>query len=259
MERCAGIYGDDTHLLTFASGGDSPLLRLFCFPHAGSGAVEFHAWQNLLPPGVQVVAVTLPGRERRIHETAMDDLAKVIHSVEHEIAPYLDRPFALFGHSLGALIAFELTCVLEASRLAVPVRLLVSACRSPTVRISPPYTHLLPDDDFIRDLRMLDGINDEIFVHKELMNLVLPALRADVKLYETYTYRPRPYLRTPITALGGSSDPSVAEKHVAMWRECNPHSFRMRVLPGGHFYIRTYRELLLDIINVELSEILIQR
>src|SRR5258708_2622210 len=173
-------------------------LRLFCFPSAGGGASVFRGWGEHLPPGVAVLPVRLPGRETRLGEPPFDLMEQLIEALREAIAPYLDQPFAFFGHSLGAAIAFELARTLPDP----PACLLVSGARAPQLRrdhVPPPPP---ADEGLIQELRRLDGIPQELLDNQELMQLALPALRADTALYRNYVYTEGPPLACDIRAYG---------------------------------------------------------
>ncbi len=208
-------------------------LRLFCFPYAGGGASVFRGWAEHLPPGVAVLPVRLPGRETRLGEPPFDLMEQLIEALREAIAPYLDQPFAFFGHSLGAVIAFELARTLPDP----PACLLVSGARAPQLRrdhVPPPPP---ADDELIRELRRLDGIPQELLDNHELMQLALPALRADTALYRNYVYIEGPPLACDIRAYGGADDERITRWHLETWAEQTTKSFSVEMFPGGHFFL----------------------
>ncbi len=208
-------------------------LRLFCFPYAGGGASVFRGWAEHLPPGVAVLPARLPGRETRLGEPPFDLMEQLIEALREAIAPYLDQPFAFFGHSLGAVIAFELARTLPDP----PACLLVSGARAPQLRrdhVPPPPP---ADDELIRELRRLDGIPQELLDHHELMQLALPALRADTALYRNYVYTEGPPLACDIRAYGGADDERITRWHLETWAEQTTKSFSVEMFPGGHFFL----------------------
>ena len=182
-------------------------LRLFCFPHAGGGALTYRMWPEALPADVEVCAVQLPGRDGRIEDPAIDNLDALVDALVPELLPLLDRPFALFGHSMGAMISFEVARRLRARQLAVPQRMFVSGRRAPQL---PPEderrTFDLPKDEFVEELGRLNGTPREVLEHPELLELLLPILRADFSVCQTYVYAPGEPLDVPITVLGGLED-----------------------------------------------------
>ncbi|HKT06021.1 MAG TPA: alpha/beta fold hydrolase [Rugosimonospora sp.] len=215
---------------------DRPACRLFCFPFAGAGASTYRDWPGLLPDSVEVVAVQLPGREDRLREeafTAMDPLVRALGQV---LRPYLDLPVALFGHSGGALLAFEVARALV-NRSGTVARLVVSGHRAPQLPPRTPPLRDLPDDAFLAEIAALDGTDPAVFTDPGLRRVVLPALRADVAMWETYRYRPGPPLRGAVTALGGEHDPLVPVADLREWQAQAGGAFRYRLFPGGHFFL----------------------
>ena len=205
--------------------------RLFCFPHAGGGTRIF-AGQ---PAGVSLCPVRLPGREGRVAEAPFVRMSALIEALAAAIDPYLDRPFAFFGHSMGAAIAFELARELRRRGRPLPSILIASAARAPQYRRNytppPPPT----DDEFLGELRRLQGIPlDAPFAP----SVLLPALRADATLYRNYVYTEEPPLPCPIRAYGGLEDERITRQHLEAWGEQTTADFAVRQFPGGHFYLR---------------------
>jgi surfactin synthase thioesterase subunit len=213
--------------------------RLFCFPYAGAGAVAFRPWIAPLSPAVSVCPIRLPGRETRINEEPLQSMAALVKAIEAAIAPYLDHPFAFFGHSMGAAIAFELARSLRRHGKTLPVALYVSGGRAPQFRLNwtPPPP---PDDrELLEQLRRLDGIPSEVLENRQVMEYALPVLRADTALFRNYVYATEPPLPLPIFAYGGHSDPNVTAEHVEAWREQTTAAFVRREFAGGHFFINS--------------------
>jgi medium-chain acyl-[acyl-carrier-protein] hydrolase len=220
-------------------------LRLFCFSHAGAGASTFGAWAKpLTPAGVDVCPVQLPGRENRFREPPHDRLEPLLESLVSALHRHLDRPYALFGHSLGALLAFELARFLSAVGLR-PERLLVSGRIAPQLRDTRPPMHGLPDTELVARLRELGGIPDALLEHQELLALQLPTLRADLAVNETYRHVAASPLDVPVTAFGGDRDPRVAVSELRAWALTTRAAFRASVLQGDHFFIASSRSRLL--------------
>jgi medium-chain acyl-[acyl-carrier-protein] hydrolase len=235
--------------------GVDPSLRLFCFPYAGGGAVIYRRWAESLPRSVEVLAVQPPGRGNRIREAPLLRVSAIVEALAAEVVPYLDRPFAFFGHSLGALVAFELARRLRRERGVEPARLFVSGRRAPHVPGDEPVTHDLPATEFIAELRRLNGTPPEVLEHEELMELMIPLLRADFEVCETYKFEPGPPLTCPVTAFGGIEDRDVTREYIAAWREHTTGPFLMRMLPGDHFFIHSAEATLLQVVARELHEL----
>jgi medium-chain acyl-[acyl-carrier-protein] hydrolase len=228
-------------------------VRLFCVPYAGGGASVFRDWGDGLPGSVAVCPVQMPGRETRFREPAFTRLPPLVEALAESLRPHLDRPFAFFGHSLGALVAFELARRLRRDQGIEPVQLFVSGCAAPHTRArGGRLTHTLPAAEFWQEVRRLNGTPAEVFDNEELRELLLPTLRADFALCETYTYAAGSPLTCPVCALGGLGDDAVAARDLDAWRELTTGPFRLRMLPGDHFFLKTARPLLLQALAQEL-------
>jgi medium-chain acyl-[acyl-carrier-protein] hydrolase len=231
-------------------------LRLFCFPYAGGSARIFRSWPQRLPPSVEVCAVQLPGRGSRLREPPFTDLDTLLRALAEALLPYLDQPFAFFGHSMGALIGFELARRLRERELPGPIRLFVSGHRAPQLDRHDPPSYDLPEPEFLEELRRINGTPGEVLEHPELIQLLLPLLRADFKVVQAYLYKPRPPLDSPITAFGGLQDEDVSREQMAAWREQTTAEFSLHMLPGDHFFIHTSEALLLEVLSRRLDQLL---
>jgi medium-chain acyl-[acyl-carrier-protein] hydrolase len=227
-------------------------LRLFCFPYAGGNASIFRTWPDGLPADVEVCPVQLPGRATRLLEPPFTQLSPLIQALAHALFPLLDKPFALFGHSLGALVSFELARHLRRQYGLHPVRLFVAAGRAPQIPHRDPPMHALPEEEFVAKLRHLNGTPTEVFEHEELMEIVLPLLRADFSVHQTYVYASEPPLTCPISTFGGLQDPNVSHGDLDAWRDQTTGSFSSRMFPGDHFFLSTTPPLLLRALSEEL-------
>lgn len=227
-------------------------LRIFCFPFAGGGASVYREWPADLSEDVEVCAIQLAGRETRFNEPAVDRMDPLIGQLLEGIAGYLDRPFALFGHSMGALIAFELTRRLRAMGRE-PDHFFASGSRAPHVPSREPARHSLPDNEFIAAIQALNGVPPELLENMEVMELMLPALRNDFRLAETYTFRPQPPLRCPVTVFGGHEDKTVTREDLEAWSAHTTAHFEAHVLPGDHFFLNSSRASLLRLIRGQLD------
>lgn len=239
--------------LVFPRENRAARLRLFCFPYAGGTALTYRHWPGALPAGVEVCAVQLPGRGNRFHEPPYGDLRRLVEAAAPALAPFLDGPFAFFGHSMGALIAFELARHLRREFGLQPAHLFVSGRRAPQLDRDETVTYNLPEAGFIDSLRDLNGTPPEVLEHRELMQLMVPLLRADFAVCQTYSYTPEPPLGCPLTAFGGLSDREVSREQLGAWREQTSAAFAMRLLPGDHFFLNSAQATLLDLLSHELN------
>jgi medium-chain acyl-[acyl-carrier-protein] hydrolase len=228
-------------------------LRLFCFPYAGSGATIFQSWQGCLPHTIEVCPVNLPGRERRWHETPFTNLLSLVESLAPHLKPYLDKPFAFFGHSMGALMSFELARLLRKEKWPQPVHLFVSGNSAPQLESTVPPLYNLPEPDLVTELRRLNGTPKAVLDNPELRQLILPIIRADFEICQTYVYRDGPPLESPITALCGTQDEDVSPEALDAWRQQTASAFSLHRLEGDHFFLHAAQQQLLKIIYDELS------
>lgn len=195
----------------------------------------FRSWADSFPAGVEVHPLELPGRASRFGEPPFDRMAPLVESVAECLSAYLDRPFAFFGHSVGALVAFELARRFRDRGLS-PSCLFVAGCGAPQVPDPAPPLHGLPYRRFVEELRRLDGIPEAVLSCQELLELVIPTVRADYTVYETYDYVEADPLACPIVAFGGERDPTVDRTRLEAWRAQTTASFELRTFPGGHFF-----------------------
>lgn len=227
-------------------------LRLFCFPHAGAAASTYRPWFEELPH-LDVIAVQPPGRENRLAEAPFQDCRSYVASLAPAIRPLLDRPFVFYGHSLGALVAFELTRALRAEGAPLPRHLFVSGRRAPHRGIHSKGMHAMGDAELLAELRDYGGTPPELLDNAELMALMLPIARADFAIHETYEFLPGEPLALPISALGGLGDVEVPREDIDAWRELTTGPFVLRLLPGGHFFVHAQRATLQRAILTDLA------
>jgi medium-chain acyl-[acyl-carrier-protein] hydrolase len=232
-------------------------LKMFCFPYAGGTALVFKKWADFLPPAVQVISVELPGRGARLKEPPFVSLPTLIDELEDVIWPLLDKPFVFFGHSMGAIIAFELARCLRRKHGREPQTLFIAGRRAAQIARSEQVTYNLPRDEFIEELIKLDGTPKEVIEHAELMELMIPLLRADFQLVQTYEYVPDTPLRCPIITYGGLQDYETPRDLLLPWKEQTSSRFALHMLPGDHFFIRSHQPRLLKLLGRELHEIIV--
>ena len=238
--------------IAFRKPNPQARLRLFCFPYAGVGASIFRTWPDGLSAEVEVCPVEFPGRGTRLLETPFIELSLLVQTLALALVPLLDKPFAFFGHSLGALVGFELARQLRRQSGVQPVRLFVSADRAPQIPQRDRPIHALPEGEFLAELRRLNGIPGKVLEEAELMEIMLPVLRADFAVYETYVYVTEPPLNCPISTFGGLQDQRVSRGDLEAWRDQTNGSFSLRMFPGDHFFWNTTQPLLLQALSREL-------
>jgi medium-chain acyl-[acyl-carrier-protein] hydrolase len=237
------------------------MLRLFCFPHAGSGTSTFRDWNKYLPPEIDVGYVQLPGRDGRRRDPPITNLSILVSKLADDLGWNLTGPVAFFGHSMGALISFELARELRRRALPTPVHLFVSSHRAPhlnTLNAGEGPLHSLSDKAFMRELQRRFGPLPLFAENNELVELFLPLLRADLSLCESYVYRPEKPLDCSISAFGGTEDRRVTENHLAAWQAHTARAFNIRTFPGDHFFWHANPALFLRVLNQYLTRVLRQ-
>jgi medium-chain acyl-[acyl-carrier-protein] hydrolase len=224
----------------FRRSSPAAKIRLFCLPPAGGGATLFRAWPQLLPPSIEVCAIQLPGREGRIAEDAIPRMGPLVDATASAMAPILDLPFAFFGHSMGALVGFEIVRCLRRLGRGQPMHLFASAVPAPH-HPDPDTIHQLSDDAIVAKLRAEEGSGfpEDVLDSPELMEMLLPLLRADAAVTETYEYVAEEPLACPITVFAGTHDEKMAPEAVRDWRTYARGPFRELILPGGHDFLKT--------------------
>ena len=230
-------------------------LRLFCFPFGGGGASIFASWPQGMPAGIEVCPVQPPGRENRLREAPVTHMPQLVTLLVEALVPLLDRPFALFGHSIGALMAFELARQLRRQGLRSPEWLFCSGHPSPDLPRRRPAISQLARPEFIKALREYFDLDSALLAREDLMDLVFPALRADYELVETYVYHEEPPFACPLSVFGGSHDPETTEDELMGWRRHTTGPFRTQVLEGKHMFIQTSREALIGEIFQDIARV----
>ncbi|MFF3856157.1 thioesterase II family protein [Micromonospora sp. NPDC002575] len=227
-------------------------VRLLCLPHAGGSASYFHPLARLLDARVDVLAVQYPGRQDRRLEPCIDDIRALADAAFEALRPVLDRPVALFGHSMGATLGFELARRIEATDDANPVRLFASGRRAPMTQ-GGELVHRFDDDRLLSELASLSGTDVRVLGDEEMMRSVLPAIRADYKAAESYRLTEEVRLRCPITALAGDADPKASLDDVRAWQRHTTAEFDLRVYPGGHFFLAEHSQAIVRLITEQLT------
>lgn len=216
-------------------------LRLFCFPYAGGGASIYSRIFAQLTPTIEICAVQPPGRENRLSEPLLTSVADLAKAAARALEPYFDMQFAFFGHSLGALVAYELTQTLRQTGGPTPCHLIASAHRAPQLPSPCEPVWGLPDPEFKLRLKELNGTPGEVLENSELQALLLPLMRADFRLDETYSH-PSGYeaLDCPVTVFGGRHDAEVRESELRAWNAVTRNRFELRMIDGDHFFIHSH-------------------
>ena len=234
--------------------GTTRRLRLYCFSYAGGSAAGFASWQAALDPFIEVCAIQLPGRGTRFREVPYASMRALIKELGSVIGGQPKHPFAFFGHSLGALVAFEVTRYFMRHALPMPERLIASGCNAPRIRRTSAHLHTLDDDALIEALKKYNGTPPEILAHRELMDLLLPTIRADFHLIADYKYHVEPLLNIPITVLTGKLDDHVSPQRLGEWQNETTAACRIHSFEGDHFFINSARNAVLTCLGAELAD-----
>ncbi|HZF13058.1 MAG TPA: thioesterase domain-containing protein [Thermoanaerobaculia bacterium] len=222
---------------------ERPRLPLYCFPYGGAGASAYRGWGEELPSWIDVRPMQFPGRENRFREPLHTRLEPLVAEMAGRVET--KEPYALFGHSLGALVAFELTRTLRRTGRPTPALLVLSGFGAPhLLRDRPRVTHLAPDAFWERVAAHYD-VTPEVLAEPLLRELAYPVLRADLEIVETYVHRPEAPLDLPLVAWGGVGDPEASEEQVTAWKEHSRQPVEVRIFPGGHFYVNSSRPAVL--------------
>jgi len=230
-------------------------IRLVCFPFAGGGGSVFSSWKERFD-GVDVKSLQLPGRESRFRDKPIDDFELLMCQLVTAIEEKLDKPFVFFGHSLGGLLAFELARHLQERSLPQPEHLIISGKQAIGAQPRRKPIFNLPDDQFITELEKYAGTPKEILESKELIQLLLPMLRADVTLFDCYARRDiKTKLSCPVSVFGADSDPFVAVEDLSGWRAETDGEFNQRIFSGGHFFINDKSEEVINTVRQIINKI----
>jgi medium-chain acyl-[acyl-carrier-protein] hydrolase len=235
------------------AANSAPSRRLFCFPYAGGGAAVFREWPDHLPADMEMCLPCLPGRDARVDERPSSAMVPLVADLAQDMLPLLNVPYALFGHSMGAFIAFDLAH--ELSDLGrPPAHLFVSAQRGPSLPYPSQPIYNLPDEKLLAAiLARYDNVPKPVLDDPGFRAVFLRIFRADFTLVEGYCYRATGRMACPITAFGGTDDMQISREQLEAWSRETTGSFRLHLLPGSHFFLHGAREELLSVVRVEIE------
>jgi medium-chain acyl-[acyl-carrier-protein] hydrolase len=240
------------HWLPFGAPATSEP-RLFCFPHAGGGVTSYAGWRKLAAPGLTVCPIQPPGRAERHRHRPHHAVESYVDALLADVGDQFTGHYALFGHSVGALVAFRLACRLQAEGRPLPVHLFVSGRAAPHLPDTRPQLRDLPTGALIPHLRRMGGTPDVFLDDPELLEVFLPLLRADFAVNETYRHESGTPLAVPLTAFGGESDPRADVAELRAWGELTGARFDVHTYPGGHFYLERHVTTMLEVIRRSLA------
>lgn len=227
--------------------------RLICFSCAGGNGSEYFRWKNLLDDDIEIGVFTLPGRGSRFGERCVTDLSAVVSEVSAQVADFSDKPYAFLGHSLGSLLAFEICHGLQKSAARLPEHLFLSGRKAAHLPLTRRTYYDLPDQQLLAEVTKLGASNNSLLENTEFVELLLPILRADFQLNDSYQYTHTELLPVPITTFCGRQDTAVAADDVARWRELSTAKVRSHLFDGGHFFIEQHAADIARIITAQMN------
>ncbi|SHO57793.1 thioesterase II family protein [Vibrio quintilis] len=244
-------------LKVFAPNPDASL-RLICLPHAGGGASAYATWAKLLPVHTELVALQLPGREDRLAEPMIDSMPALVNILLPYLLQLSDKPYVLFGHSMGAVLAYEICQMMLRTGQRLPEHLIVSGREAPRLSRADNL-HLVPDQELTEAMIKLEPQSQAVFDHPELAAISLPVIRNDYRLINGYRYHPDSQrLNLPLTAISGDDDPELLPGDMSAWQEVTEGHFSWHRFSGGHFYLKPHREgvvrIIADVMNTVLQK-----
>lgn len=227
--------------------------RLVCFPHAGGSASYFAPLAQALPDAVDLVALQYPARQERLSEPGIASIDELVAAILPQLDGWLDQPFALFGHSMGAIVAYEVARILEHQRGTVPLALVVSGRRAPSTW-RDEHVHRGGDRALVREVVRLGGTPSQLLDDEDVHQMMLPALRSDYRAIETYEWQPGPPLSCPIWAVLGETDPLTTQVEAQRWAAQTTAHFELRTFRGGHFYLVAHLPELAELLVRSLAD-----
>jgi medium-chain acyl-[acyl-carrier-protein] hydrolase len=241
--------------LPFASTDTEPALRLFCFPHSGAGVQCFRPWLGAMPTGVALQAIQYPGRENRMKEPALTRMEPLTTAIAEVLLPYLESPYALFGHSMGAMVAFSVCQYLQRHGKALPEHVFLSACLPPQNQALQRSVMDLSDDELLDELREYGQTPEGVLDNAELMNVYLPLVRADFSVIESFRPNPEDALSCPLTVYGGTADSRVKGLRLGDWHAWTTGAFHVELFDGEHFFVYDQQGRFLSSFVQKLSQL----
>ncbi|MBL1087597.1 thioesterase [Streptomyces actinomycinicus] len=244
--------GSDRWFRRYGVFGEAARRRLVVLPHAGGSASFYHAWGGAFGEGTEVLVTRYPGRHDRLADPCVDSMDALADHVTAALLPSADVPVTLFGHSMGASLAYEVALRLQREHGVRPAALHVSSRKAPH-RLTPRRLHEQGDEALVAELQRLGGTDTRLLDDPDLRELVLPAIRADFTVVGTYGPRDPAPVDCPVHAYVGDGDPSMSAHDMASWADVTPREFQLRVFPGGHFYLVDQHEALTRAIKEQLT------
>jgi medium-chain acyl-[acyl-carrier-protein] hydrolase len=240
------MMSDDKRWLPRLGTNPDASIRMFCVPYAGGGASVYYPWREAVPPRFELCPIQLPGREARADEACIDDFFQMVEVLAPIVGRHLELPYVIYGHSMGAGLAFELARRLARDYGKPPLHLFVGAHRSPNKPYSYPTVQSVSGDQVLKILMRFNGMPRAILENQELLDMFLPILRSDLSVCETYAYEGQLQLDCPITLFTGASDGNVPPHEIAGWEAQTTAHFTHHIIDGDHFFLKSHKEVLLE-------------
>lgn len=228
-------------------------IRLFCFHHSGGGASVYHPWLKLLSPNIEMIAIQLPGRESRFTEPLTNNLNEIVEKLTEHFNFYKGKPYIIFGHSLGGLLAYEFTKSIQRHYSLLPNQLIISATKAPHLPFRMKHLSKLDSKALKEELKVYNGIDEHLLSNDELLELFLPIIKSDFSISETYNYTHSNPLSCDILAISGTEDKTVNENEVQAWSKHTEGKFEHTSIAGGHFFIKEHQKEILELINQNIN------
>lgn len=253
-KKSSDLYSQETNICFFRPfPNPNAIIRLFCFPYAGGGCTAFFNWPKHIDQHIEIVCISLPGRDRRFKEEPFRRVHQIVAELKTNFYTMLNKPYAFFGHSLGTRIGFELAKQLRDMGAPEPLHLFMSACCAPHLQDLNSFIYNLPDHEFIKGIKKYDGIPEMILNDSKLLDFFLPVLKADMEAFATYKHTQSSPFSFPISVFGGVSDKITTLSDLEAWCGYTDKAFELYMFKGGHFFINDYQQELLGIISSQLS------
>jgi surfactin synthase thioesterase subunit len=232
-----------------------PAAKLFCVPFCGGAASVFRGFAIRLPDWIEPLLVQLPGRATRVNEPPYRSMSALVNDLAEAVSTETSTPYALLGYSLGAVICFEVARQMRRRNLPPPVRLFALASGAPHTKDPFAPIHQLPDREFLVEIARLNGTPREVLAEPQLMQALLPMLRADFCVHETYVYADEPALDVPISVIGGTNDRRVSAERLEAWQICTSAGSSIRTMTAGHFFLHEARDTIVEVVSADLRPI----
>lgn len=220
------------------SQSSNPTYKIICFHPAGGSASQFRTWPAHLPGEISILALQLPGREERFNERKITEFSSLIPIIAEQFMSHLTTPYVIVGHSLGALIGFEIVRHFQLTKQQLPEFLVIAAKEPPTVHKIPSRPEIMDDEWLLRRLKSYSSVPEDLFQFDEFKEIFMPYIRSDFLLLNSYRYNSSPQLKVPVIALHGNEDRTVELNKIRSWSNLTGHSFKLKTFKGGHFFIR---------------------